>query len=215
MRIIAIEQQTPAWEQIRIGIPTASGYHRILTPAKLQLASSWMEYRNELLASWLLGYPLEFGNQSPFRDQTWMDRGKQLEAEAIAFYEMKHNVDCERVGFMMRDDEETGGSPDALVGDDGGAEIKCPSLHVHIGYMMQPDTLVAKYKGQTQGYIYLSDRAWWDVISYCPGMPTVIQRVERDEAYCKALHANLEFFIAELKSAKERLQQYRAPARAA
>lgn len=203
MIVLDVTQGSPEWEEARIGIPTCSGYENILTPKKLEPSAQAVPYRNQLLAEWLLGHHIDFGKSG------FADRGTRMEDEGRAFYELQHDIEVERVGFIVREDGRTGGSPDSLVQDDGGLEIKCPALHTHIGYVLDSDTLVAKYKSQVQGYLYLTDRAWWDILSYCPILPSVQVRIARDEKYIAALGPALDVFCDHLDACKEKLAAHR------
>ncbi len=51
---------------------------------------------------------------------------------------------------------------------------------------------------QIQTGLLVSDRKWCDFISYCGGMPPFIKRVERDEAWIKAIHDAAEKFEADV-----------------
>lgn len=205
MKILNVQQGSPEWLRARLGIPTASQVDRLLTPAKLKISSQATLYRNQLLAEWLCGYPIDWGGQSAF-----MERGTDMEPEARAFYELQRDVEAQTVGFVLRDDGLFGGSPDSLVGKDGGLEIKCPALHTHVGYLLDPAALEAEYRGQVQAYLYLTGRAWWDLIAYNPELPAVVRRIERDEAYIAALDAVLEVFLAELAQARTVLEPHRS-----
>lgn len=206
MKIMQMEQGSAEWMDARLGIPTASRFSDIITPKTLKPSSSSTEYRNQLLAEWLLGYAIDWSNGG----SAWTDRGREMEAEARSFYEMQFDVDVARVGFVTRDDGRVGGSPDGLVGTDGGVEIKCPALHTHIGYLLDPQTLAAKYRAQVQGYLYLTDRQWWDVLSYTPALPHVRARVERDPKFVAAFEAALEVFLADMDACRARLEPHRA-----
>lgn len=204
MIVIECEQGTPEWHDARLGIPTASRYGDIVTPKKLELSKSSTTYRNQLLAEWLVGYPIDWSGQGQ-----WMDRGQELEPKARAFYEMLRDVEVRQVGFILRDDRETGCSPDGLVGEDGGLEIKCPAMHTHIDYLLDPEKLVDTYRTQVQGSLYVTGREWWDLMSFNPSLPEVIVRVEPDPAFAAALDAALETFLADLAEAKEKLAPHK------
>lgn len=210
MKIVRCEQGTPEWHDARLGIPTGSQVDRILTPKQLKVAAAAQKYLAELLAEWVVGYPLEFGG-----DSQYMERGKQQEPEARAWYELTRDVAVEQVGFLMMDDELFGCSPDFLVGTDGGGEIKCPALHTHIMYLRNPSLLEAEYRGQVQSSLYVSGREWWDLIAYHPDLPKVVRRIERDEAYITALDAALGWFKGELLSARDDLAPHREAYQAA
>src|SRR5690606_16202558 len=143
---------------------------------------------------WLLGYPMDWGGKSEY-----MERGTALEPEARAAYEMQRDVDVQVVGFIYADDRKlTGGSPDGLIGEDGGLECKCPAIHTHIGYLLNPHALVDEYRTQVQGYLWITGRRWWDLCSYHPDLPSVIRRIERDEAFVAALDAAVNGFLDDL-----------------
>lgn len=204
MILIDCVQGSPEWVDIRLGLPTASGYDHILQPKKLEYSKGAEKYLNHLLAEWLCGYPLDTGTGS-----AWMERGTQMEPEARRWYEMHRGVKTQIVGFCMRDDEQTGCSPDALVGADGLVEIKCPALETHIGYMRNPKSLVDDYRLQVQGELYITGREWADVVSYHPDFPRVIQRVVPEMPVQVALHSALFQFCGDLQEAKEALAKYR------
>ncbi|HLS34240.1 MAG TPA: YqaJ viral recombinase family protein, partial [Brevibacterium sp.] len=127
MKILDVVQGSPEWLAARLGLPTCSQADRILTPARLRPASGAVTYRLQLLAEWVLGYPIEWSGSSAY-----MERGTELEAEARAAYEVEMGVDVEEVGLVLAPGGAFAGSPDGLVGEDGGLEIKCPALHTHI-----------------------------------------------------------------------------------
>jgi hypothetical protein len=204
MIAVDVVQGSPEWEDARRGIPTASAFDKILTPAKLKLSTQRFAYRNQILAEWLVGYCIDWGGASGF-----MDRGTDMEPEARAFYELQRDVEVEPVGFVVTDDRRVGGSPDGLVGADGGLEIKCPALHTQVGYLLEPGSLVATYWSQGQGYLWLTGRAWWDLIAYSPALPSVIQRIEPDPGYQAALTDALGTFCDELDDAKRQLAEHR------
>lgn len=203
---VDVEQNSSDWEYVRLGRPTASQFGRILTPKKLEYSSSAAAYRNQLLVEWLIGYKPEFGGGS----SGYSDRGADMEASARRRYEFVHDIKVERVGFIMRDDAKVGGSPDGFVGTDGGVDFKCPAMHTHIGYMLNPDELVDQYKSQMQGYMYLSGRQWWDVMSYHPDIDPVERRIARDERYQIALASALDEFVTDLENGKRQLAEYRS-----
>ena len=209
MIVLDMEQGSPEWLAARIGRPTASQFNRILTSKRLDYSSQAEGYLNQLLADWLLGYP------TGWEGDGWTERGTELEEEARAFYEFERGVDVARVGLVLREDGKVGGSPDGLVeatlaGHGGGVlEIKCPAIYNHIGYLRSPASLADAYRHQLQGLLYLTGRAWADVVSYCPDLPTVVVRVEPDAAYHAALAAALDTFVAALDAAKEQLADYK------
>jgi exodeoxyribonuclease (lambda-induced) len=197
MIVLDVEQGSMEWVRARIGIPTSSRFDNIVTPAKLAPSRSQETYLCELLAEWMMGETTD-----PFVGE-WMERGHELEPQAVDYYEMHRNIDTQKVGFIYRDESRmTGCSPDRLVGDDGGLEIKCPSPKVHVQYMLEP---ARKYYCQVQGSLWITGRKWWDFLSFHPDMPPVIRRFERDEEAIKAISTHVGGFLTKLEAGRDRL----------
>jgi hypothetical protein len=198
MKIIDVAQRSPEWIAARLGLPTASRFSKILTPTG-QLSKQSIDYAYELVAEWLIGQPCD-NERSQF-----MDRGTELEPDAIDYYEFEKNIDVQRVGFCTTDDGLIGCSPDGLVGEDGGLEIKCPSAKVQIANILNEAAFVADHKCQVQGCLYVTGRQWWHLMSYHPTLPCPIIRVERDEDYIGKLHFALAEFTKQLIEMKEKI----------
>lgn len=190
-------QGSADWANARLGIPTASQFARILTPAKLGYSSAAVAYINELLAEWVLGCPLDAGASA------YMDRGTSMEPDARKWYAFTKGVEPRTVGVCLTDDRKVGCSPDFLVGDDGGGEIKCPSAKIHVGYLL--GDVAEEHRSQVQGNLWVTGREWWDVISYSPVMPCACVRAYPDPDYQHALTEALGRFCRELEAARERL----------
>ena len=144
MIILDCDQNSDEWFAARLGIPTASCFDKICTPTGKSSTQS-AAYMNKLLADWLLGSPsATFTNDA-------VARGTDLEGEARSYYEFYTGLSVQQVGFCYRDTAHlVGASPDGLVGDDGGIEIKCPLPHTHVGYLLS-DTIPTAYNAQVQG----------------------------------------------------------------
>lgn len=180
----------------RLGVITASHMAQIITPKTRKLSASADKYMHELLAGWLTGIPADA------EGSRFMERGTELEQWAVDYYEFQRDVKVDRVGFCLRDDRRVGCSPDGLVGEDGGIEIKCPSAAQHVANLLD---MTDAYFTQVQGCMYVTGRKWWDLISYNPILPASIVRIERDEEYIAALEPALAAFIAQYDAAKQRL----------
>jgi hypothetical protein len=185
-----IQQGSAAWLELRAGIPTASQFHRILTPSGKPSAQA-TDYLHGLLAERMMGHPLVE------HVSLWMQRGADLEGEAVTFYEFQRETTTERLGFVTNDAGTIGASPDRLVGDDGLLEIKVPKDSTHVGYLLAEPVDQAYYP-QIQGQLWIAERQWLDVLSYHPEMPPALIRVARDEAYIAKLSAAIEAFAASL-----------------
>jgi hypothetical protein len=198
MRELPGAQGTPEWIANRIGLPTASQFGRIIQPTKLCMSTQAIGYIDELLAEWMLGRSLD-----EYIDQVMM-RGMELEADAINFYEMQRDCEVTKVGLIVNDEGTVGCSPDGTISIDGGLEIKCPLAKTHMGYLRR-GMIDKKYVGQIQGALWITEREWWDVLSYNPFLPPALLRVHRDDKYIAALAKVMASFVEELEAAKETL----------
>lgn len=191
MRIIECEQGTPEWLEARLGCPSASSYAKLITSAGKASAQS-DAYINQLVAERITGESTFFQITDP------MQRGMDLEPQARTAYEMESGNLVDQVGFLKHDTLEAGASPDGLVGENGGLEIKCPMPHTHVEYL-RAGRLPTKYFQQVQGCLWISGRDWWDFMSYHPKMEPLIVRVFRDEVFIKALECAVIDAVREIE----------------
>lgn len=193
-----VVQGTPEWINARLGIPTASEFHRIITPKTMKLSAGSQTYLCELIAERFMGAALD----SVVTD--WIARGTALEADAIAYYELCRETETAPAGFALRDDRRVGCSPDRFVGEDGGLEIKCPAPATHVGYLLESPH---KYAPQIQGALWITGREWWDFLSFHPEMPPVLTRTYRDEEFIGKLAVAVDDFLERLDAAVETLKE--------
>ena len=179
MRVTEHEQRSDGWLAARLGVPTASGFSKLITSTGKK-AASFDRYVNELIAERLTG-------QTTFVPTTdAMQRGTDLEPLARAFYEMVYDLKVFEVGLCLHDDIDAGASPDGLVGDDGLLEIKCPLASTMIGYL-RDNKLPTQYVQQVQGQLWITGRDWCDFLAWHPNTQALLVRVERDEKYIAEL----------------------------
>ena len=201
MKIITdIEQGTEEWLNLRLGKPTASRFKDIVTPAKGDKSKSYTSYMYELIAERLTGIRTDsFTNE-------WMQRCNELEPMARSAYEFIHDVEVKEVGFILNDDETIGVSPDGLIGDNAGIEIKSPKASTVVKYMLD-DCLPLEYKPQVMGNLWISDREYWDFIAFHPDMKLFVKRVYRDEEYIKKMSHHIGDFVDEMMEKLDRLKK--------
>jgi hypothetical protein len=179
VKVHDVVQGTKEWMALRAGIPTASRFDEIITPGRAASKSA-ERYMNELLAERVMGHP------TISAVSTWMDRGSQMETEAVLYYEGQRDLDTVKVGFVSNDEMTIGASPDRFVGGDGLLEIKVPKEHTHMHYLLT-SSVDAAYRPQVQGQLWVTGRQWADILSYHPEMPPALIRVTRDEAFIDLL----------------------------
>ena len=202
MQIIDVEQGSPEWYAARLGIPTASAFSTILSSNKeAKDKKTRTEYMRKLAGEIVTGEPMESYSN------VHMERGKVQEDEARDLYAFMQDCDPQRVGFILNG--ERGCSPDSLIGEDGGLEIKAALPHIQIDRLLR-GTLPAEHKAQVQGNIWLCERKWWDFCSYCPKLPLLVVRVMRDDDYIADLSKAIDQFNSELTELVNQIMAFHA-----
>ncbi len=198
-------QGSDEWHKARLGQITGSEIEKLLKNPKSKkdqaagkLAGGAQTYMRELIDEILTGEAKEVPTTKA------MEWGNRYEAEAVAAYEARTGNVCTEVGFIKHPTEpRVGGSPDRLIGDDGGLEIKCPyNGGVHVGYMLD-GVLPDDHEAQVQSYIWIRNAKWWDFASYNPRIPNpklglFVVHVERDQAYINHLQRRVTAFREQL-----------------
>jgi predicted phage-related endonuclease len=203
VKIIDVDQGSEAWHAVRGRFATASCFADVLSTIKSGEAAARRNYRLKLVVQRLTGKIIST-YQSPA-----MQLGIELEPVARSEYEAQTGNLVHRVGFIYDEMHEAGCSPDGLVGEDGGIEIKCPELAAHLESIRSPRE-PSIYTAQIQGSLWLSGRKWWDFVSYHPDFPAnlqlVIRRIERDEQYITGLQLAVALFMREVREEEAALR---------
>jgi hypothetical protein len=187
VEIIDCTQGAPEWFAARLGIPTASRFADVLAKGE---GKTRARYLHELAAEVLRGT-----TEPDTYTNAHMERGHEQEDEARRLYAFMADAEPVRVGFLRNG--RKGASPDSLIGTEGGLEIKTALGHIQVERLKR-GTLPSEHVAQVQGSLWVSERAWWDFCSYSPGLPPLIVRVPRDDAYIKNLSAAVDAFNEEM-----------------
>jgi len=179
------EQGSDEWFASKVGRPSASMFNKLITSAG-KASSQADGYINELIAERLTGVRV------PIYVTEHMERGTRLEPEAREHYEFITEQKVTEYGFILDPSGEFGCSPDGLVGEDGGLEIKCPANSTMIGYHRNNKSFINKYKQQVQGCMMITGAKWWSLMAYSETIPHLIVRVERDDEYIEKLAAEVQ-----------------------
>jgi len=197
--ILDCEQNSDEWYQARLGIPTASCFEKIVKINGTQSAS-----REKYLFK-LAGEKLS-GEKTDSYYGASMAKGHEREDESRKRYSFINDVEVQQVGFCFFDDKkEFGGSPDGLVGDDGGFETKNAESHVQVE-RLEKGWSKAKHFQQVQGNLYITDREWWDLVSYSRGIKPIVIRFTRDEKFITKLADEIQAFIVDLNNLVTKLK---------
>lgn len=196
MRVFThFEQHSLQWLAVRAGLITASEADALLTPLfKIKDSKAVDTYLAKKLAERWLGGPL------PSFKSTAMEFGSILESSTVNFIELQLDTQINRVALVTDDNLTIGASPDGLIGEDGGVEIKCPNADTHIKYLLA-NVVPPDYIVQVHFSMYVTGRQWWKFVSYRHGLPMLVKIVERDEAVMETTADAVEGFLAKLETA--------------
>lgn len=208
MNIVRCTQGDGTWFAARAGKVTASDIADALTlnttgPRKGIGSAARDKIMAILLGEMWSGEPNMEGYIS-----SYMRRGTELEPDARIAYEQLADVMVETVGFVIHPTiAQSGASPDGLVGDDGGVELKCPAIQTHVSYLLNPELLKDDYADQVNWNIACTDRAWWDLMSYCPGFPCVRTTFLRNPVRIAEMEDGVRGFLAEAEGKLQFLRE--------
>jgi hypothetical protein len=194
-------QRTPEWMAQRLGRFSCSQFSRLMTePRKKEdkekgnLSDGAITYVYECVAERLTGTKAKEDFTSKFTD--W---GIQNEPIAVAIYdEVKgcKSTDSDYIEYG----ENSGGSPDRLVGDEGILEIKCPfTITSHLEHKLEDLRDKPEYFWQCMGYLLITGRRWIDFVSYHPLYPGKLQFILK--------RLNASDYEPELKLLKSKLDK--------
>jgi putative phage-type endonuclease len=189
--IDTFNQGEPEWFSARLGSIGASSFSQVITSTgKLSTSAKKLMYK--LAGESVCGEPEEsYTNHH-------MERGIALEQEARDLYELVSGNTVKQIALCRSDIPNVHASPDGIMPDiKRGLEIKCPSMAVHVEYLIK-GTLPTAYKAQVQGSMLVLGYDTYDFMSYYPGVKPLIITVKRDEDYIKKLEAALYKFVGEL-----------------
>lgn len=203
LQIFDCEQGTPEWKACRLGIPTASKFATVMARGKDGGASATRrDYMFKLAGEKLTGEPMDSYSNGD------MERGKLWEAEARERYAFEHEVEPRQVGFLRRGD--MGCSPDSLIGEDGGLEIKTKAAHLQLEVLLRPD-VPPEHRAQLQGFLLVTERDWIDFGSYCRKLPLATRRMTPDRDYIANMKGEIDRFNGELAELVRKVERYGAP----
>lgn len=189
MKIVDCKQGSTEWSQARLGVITASEIDALVTPLfKARSGAGVKTYLYQKLAERIMGYAGKSGG-------TWaMDQGNIIEEVAVPWYVFTRDVKVQRVGFCVSADGRIGCSPDGLVGDEGGIEVKSPQPPRQIEYLLDGE-VPSEYMPQIQMSLYVTGRAWWDFVSFHRFLPPIVIRVLPDSKAQAVIKEVTEQFI--------------------
>lgn len=188
MIIHNFEQRSPEWFELRRGKFTGSKFGNLLAK---KTTDTYEKLINRVVFEILSDTNVvEYVSDS-------MRRGTELEPDARTEYQKKTFSLVREVGSVQVNDYVLV-SPDGLIGNDGGLEIKCLEYNNLIKFLTTQE-IPRDYDYQIQGCIWACEREWWDYFVYHPDLDTEPLRVYRDDKKIKTLETELEIAINEVE----------------
>lgn len=182
-------QGSDEWFQSRLGYATASCFSDVMAKGEGRTRAAYLK---RVVAERLTG------KRSEGFSSVHTDRGTEQEPYARMAYEAWSGNIVDEVDFIRHGELMAGCSPDGLVGDNGGLEIKCVLPTVQID-TIEKGQYPRSHSAQIQGSLWVTGRDWWDFVSYSPDLPSnlrlYVHRVERDEEYIPVLESDVRRFL--------------------
>lgn len=206
MKIIECRQGSTEWFRHRIGVVTASEADALISPlGKIRTGAGVDTFLYRKVAEKSLNWsPDELLGRDP-------EQGKIVETVARPWFAFEYKVKVREVGFCLSDDGTCGFSPDGMLPDGSGLELKAPAGPNHIRYLLEnkvPDDYVI----QLQHSLFVSQAPYWTFCSYHMVLPPLVLRVEPDPKIQAALGEALAAFGVRFKESMNRINQMRESA---
>lgn len=192
------------WTKARLGKVTASRIGDVIAKTRNGWSAERKKYMLELISERLTGMRADvYLNQS----MIW---GAETEYSARMAYERATGRKTATVWFVDHPHiPQCGASPDALVGDDGLVEIKCPNTTTHIATLIEK-RMPEKHAAQILWQLACTGRQWCDFISYDPRVPNYemfVARIERNDDAIAEMEKMVIEFQAEIDKAIQSLSE--------
>lgn len=154
-----MEQRTPEWFAARRGRITASSVGAIL-------GNSPYASRADVMRRMVREY---HGAENEFTGNIATEYGVNNEAGALTDFRLETGADVQQVGFIDKDDW-AGCSPDGLIGELAGLEIKCPfSKRKDAKPVFKTIEEQPHYRDQIQFSMWVAGRPIWYFYQWAPG----------------------------------------------
>jgi hypothetical protein len=209
-----VVQGTDEWLRLRLGIPTASNFHK-LKPLEKKTKSGAAGELSRLGKDYLYRLICERLMDDPVKDEYLsraMKYGIAHESEAANEFAQRYKFELVDGGFIEAklNGLRIGCSPDRLIkrNIDAAAEIKCPESHTHIRYIIEgPED---DYLMQVQGQMFVGefDRVFFYSWHQSPRVPNVMKVFTPIKDTLAQLREWLLYFCDELEAKTEVARNY-------
>lgn len=186
------QQGSTMWQILKLGVISASNVNKAVAKAGSETRNSYLA---ELCAQICTGTFDELNSK-------YLEWGNFHEDAARSYYEFSTGNEVKQLPFVFKDDSfRMGCSPDGIVNETKGVEIKCPFNAVHFVKFLVEDKIKSEYVWQYQYSLWVMDATHWDFVQYHPSMkknPMKILTVEKDEKTFKIFDELIPKFIEDL-----------------
>lgn len=192
---IEVPQNSDEWLEARIGLVTSSELKNIFMDED---KAGYRNYKAQITIEQLTGK-----TPSRFIGNKFTDWGHDTEDLAIMEYSLKTGVQVRSCGIFVHNWLKLGDSPDGIAIDQPGCqEVKCKSSANHME-TLRLGKMPPIHKPQVQNHIQMTGSKWCDYISFDPDFPPnarlFIQRIYKDEEYCKKIILQSSLFLDEVE----------------
>lgn len=188
------KQGSSEWFTLKLGVISSSNVSKVVSKKGSETRFTYMA---ELISQVCTGDMEELNSK-------YLDWGKHYEDAARSSYEFETGYNIAEVPFVFKDDmRREGCSPDGIVNDKKGVEIKCPFNATHFIKFLTEDKIKPEYEWQYQHTLRVMDADEWDFVQYHPNMkisPLKILTVKKDEEKQKIMDEAIPEFIFEMDS---------------
>jgi hypothetical protein len=186
-----IKQRTPEWHRARLGAITG-------TRAFDLTSSNITRKRLEavIIRELITAATKTFSSKD-------LDRRSAMEAEAASWYAIQYDHTVTHEDAYIESDLHPmfAVSPDGLVDDDGGLELKRLDEENHL-ILLLGGTIrdMKKYVAQCNWNLFVTGRDWWDLFFYCETLPASMRghriRIDRDPDVMAEMQAQAESVLS-------------------
>ncbi len=193
---------TPEHAQARCGRATSSRFVDILAGGKGKTRATYLrqvvvEMLTEKPVEGYSGRHTDRGNvQEPFGRMAYVARTRNM----VDLVEFIPHPTLPMIGC----------SPDGLIDDDGGLELKSVIATVQVETILTGE-YPTEHVAQVQGNLWITGRKWWDFASFCDELEDdhlrlYVFRVQRDEAFIQRLEKEVPAFVREAQQLCDQLR---------
>ncbi|MGH7744162.1 MAG: lambda exonuclease family protein [Candidatus Dormibacteria bacterium] len=206
-----IAQRTPEWFAQRAGKLTGSRFADLMAVQRTGAPTRRSHLITTLAVERITGQCIETYSNAA------MQRGVELEQEALAAYEAHTGVLVSPSGFVQHPTlPYVGVSPDGLIDNDRMVEVKCPATMTKHAEALRTGAHAAEYHWQLQGQLWVCGRKWVEVVSYDPRFPPGLQlaivviareddAIEKLKDACMTAEIEILALVVQLHSLKEKV----------